>query len=96
MFSTFNILVHKLVKTPFKFSCRCSEYSLTFLDAEFCRTTYEHEKKVYRDHIESLQAMDKEYKSMADEVAKLRTELNNTSNVDKRSGKLFVVEDLPF
>lgn len=49
------------------------------------RTTYEHEKKVYRDHIESLQAMDKEYKSMADEVAKLRTELNNTSNVDKRS-----------
>lgn len=50
------------------------------------RATYEHEKKVYRDHIESLHAMEKEYKSMADEVAKLRAELNNTTNIDKRSG----------
>ncbi|XP_021769434.1 protein FLX-like 2 [Chenopodium quinoa] len=49
------------------------------------RATYEHEKKVYRDHIESLHAMEKEYRSMNDEVAKLRAELNNISNSDKRS-----------
>lgn len=48
------------------------------------KTTFEHERKVYHDHLESLQAMDKEYRSMADEVAKLRAELNNTANVDKR------------
>lgn len=48
------------------------------------KATYEHERKVYRDHLESLQGMDKEYRSMADEVTKLRAELSNTANVDKR------------
>ncbi|CAO2816876.1 unnamed protein product [Amaranthus hypochondriacus] len=48
------------------------------------KATFEHERKVYRDHLESLQAMDKEYRSMADEVAKLRAELSNPANVDKR------------
>ena len=51
-----------------------------------CRATFEHERKVYRDHLESLQAMGKEYRSMADEVAKLRAELSNPANVDKRPG----------
>lgn len=59
-----------------------------------CRATYEHERKVYRDHLESLQGMDKEYRSMADEVTKLRAELSNTANVDKRPGNLCVLEIL--
>lgn len=59
-----------------------------------CRATFEHERKVYRDHLESLQAMDKEYRSMADEVAKLRAELSNPANVDKRPGIFFIAVNL--
>lgn len=60
---------------------------LNHLRQEFhqCRATYEHERKVYLDHLESLQVMDKEYRTMADEVAKLRAELNNTANIDQKA-----------
>ncbi|KAL9226799.1 hypothetical protein vseg_002570 [Gypsophila vaccaria] len=50
-----------------------------------CRATYEHERKVYLDHLESLKVMDNEYRSMADEVTRLRAELTTTANIDKRS-----------
>lgn len=60
---------------------------LNHLKQEFhqCRGTYDHERKVYLDHVESLQVMDKEYRTMAEEVAKLRAELNSTANADKRA-----------
>lgn len=60
---------------------------LNHLKQEFhqCRATYDHERKVYHDHLESLQVMDKEYRTMAEEVAKLRAELSNTANIDKRA-----------
>ncbi|XP_044478953.1 protein FLX-like 2 [Mangifera indica] len=51
-----------------------------------CRATYEYEKKFYNDHLESLQVMDKNYITMAREVEKLRAELTNASNVDRRAG----------
>jgi len=55
------------------------------------RATYDHERKVYHDHLESLQVMDKEYRTMAEEVAKLRAELSNTANTDKRAGTFLIV-----
>ncbi|PNX88786.1 hypothetical protein L195_g044900, partial [Trifolium pratense] len=49
------------------------------------RATYDYEKKLYNDHLESLQVMEKNYVSMSREVEKLRAELTNTANVDQRS-----------
>lgn len=50
-----------------------------------CRATYDYEKKLYNDHLESLQVMEKNYVSMSREVEKLRAELTNTANVDRIS-----------
>lgn len=50
-----------------------------------CRATYDYEKKLYNDHLESLQGMEKNYVSMSREVEKLRAELTNAANVDRRS-----------
>lgn len=50
-----------------------------------CRATYDYEKKLYNDHLESLQVMEKNYVSMSREVEKLRAELTNTANVDRSS-----------
>lgn len=52
---------------------------------QHCRATYDYEKKLYNDHLESLQVMEKNYVSMSREVEKLRAELTNTANVDRRS-----------
>ena len=56
-----------------------------------CRATFDYEKKLYNDHLESLQVMEKNYVTMAKEVDKLRAELLNNSGGDRRIGKL-----LPF
>ncbi|XP_028784431.1 protein FLX-like 2 [Neltuma alba] len=53
---------------------------------QHCRSTYDYERKLYNDHLESLQVMEKNYMSMAREVEKLRAELGNTTNVDRRNG----------
>ncbi|CAB4274634.1 unnamed protein product [Prunus armeniaca] len=53
---------------------------------QHCRATYDYEKKLYNDHLESLQVMEKNYVTMAREVEKLRAELLNNSNVDRRTG----------
>ncbi|XP_016447667.2 protein FLX-like 2 [Nicotiana tabacum] len=50
-----------------------------------CRSTYEYERKLYSDHLESLQVMEKNYMTMSREVEKLRAELN-TSNSERRTG----------
>ncbi|KAL1322957.1 hypothetical protein HN51_067964 [Arachis hypogaea] len=52
---------------------------------QHCRATFDYEKKLYNDHLESLQVMEKNYVSMTREVEKLRAELTNTANVDRRS-----------
>lgn len=49
------------------------------------RSTYEYERKLYSDHLESLQVMEKNYMTMSREVEKLRAELN-TSNSERRTG----------
>ncbi|KAL8153089.1 hypothetical protein V2J09_010849, partial [Rumex salicifolius] len=54
-----------------------------------CRAVYESEKKLYNDHLESLQSMEKNYNTMAQEVEKLRSELNNTASADKRSASAY-------
>ncbi|XP_055804356.1 protein FLX-like 2 [Solanum dulcamara] len=51
-----------------------------------CRTTYEYERKLYSEHLESLQVMEKNYMTMSREVEKLRAELTNTSNSDRQTG----------
>lgn len=51
-----------------------------------CRSTYDYERKLYNDHLESLQVMEKNYVSMAREMEKLRAELANTNNIDRRNG----------
>ena len=51
--------------------------------------TYDCEKKLYNDHLEYLQVMEKNYMSMATVVEKLKSELTNSANVDKRTGILF-------
>uniref|UniRef100_A0A1J3GFC8 Protein FLX-like 2 n=1 Tax=Noccaea caerulescens TaxID=107243 RepID=A0A1J3GFC8_NOCCA len=51
-----------------------------------CRATYDYEKKFYNDHIESLQAMEKNYMTMAREVQKLQAQLMNSANPDRRAG----------
>ncbi|XP_043701929.1 protein FLX-like 2 [Telopea speciosissima] len=53
---------------------------------QHCRATYDYEKKLYHDHLESLQVMEKNYVSMAREVEKLRAELANTTNLERRTG----------
>ncbi|XP_042485304.1 protein FLX-like 2 isoform X2 [Macadamia integrifolia] len=53
---------------------------------QHCRATYDYEKKLYHDHLESLQVMEKNYVSMAREVEKLRAELSNTNNLERRTG----------
>ncbi|KAK7273212.1 hypothetical protein RIF29_14261 [Crotalaria pallida] len=53
---------------------------------QHCRATFEHEKKLYNDHLESLQVMEKNYVSMSREVEKLRAELTNIANVHQSSG----------
>ncbi|CAN1241333.1 Protein FLX-like 2 [Linum perenne] len=40
-----------------------------------CRISYDYEKKLFHDHLESLQGMDKNYMTMAREVEKLRSQL---------------------
>ncbi|CAN6995961.1 unnamed protein product [Brassica oleracea var. botrytis] len=51
-----------------------------------CRATYDYEKKFYNDHIESLQAMEKNYMTMAMEVQKLQAQLMNSANADRGAG----------
>ncbi|MQM06928.1 hypothetical protein Taro_039758 [Colocasia esculenta] len=51
-----------------------------------CRVTYEYEKKLYSDHLETLQVMERNYVSMSREVQKLRSELANSNNPDRRGG----------
>ncbi|XP_050381758.1 protein FLX-like 2 isoform X2 [Argentina anserina] len=46
---------------------------------QHCRATFDYEKKLYNDHLESLQVMEKNYVTMAKEVEKLRAELLNNS-----------------
>lgn len=50
------------------------------------RATYDYEKKLYNDHLESLQLMEKNYFNMAREVEKLRGELMNPAYADRRPG----------
>ncbi|XP_073292990.1 protein FLX-like 2 isoform X1 [Primulina huaijiensis] len=50
------------------------------------RATFDYEKKLYHDHLESLQVMEKNNASMTREVEKLRTELSNSTNFDPRTG----------
>ncbi|XP_022759341.1 protein FLX-like 2 [Durio zibethinus] len=52
---------------------------------QHCRATFDYEKKFYNDHLESLQVMEKNYMTMAREVEKLRAELMNAANVDRRN-----------
>ncbi|OVA06434.1 hypothetical protein BVC80_479g7 [Macleaya cordata] len=53
---------------------------------QHCRATYDYEKKLYNDHLESLQVMEKNYISMAREVEKLRAELANNASLERRPG----------
>ncbi|KAM5581042.1 protein FLX-like 2 [Rosa sericea] len=53
---------------------------------QHCRATFDYEKKLYNDHLESLQVMEKNYVTMAREVEKLRAELLNNSGADRRTG----------
>lgn len=52
------------------------------------RATYDYEKKVYNEHLESLQVMEKNYMTMASEVEKLRAELKKHAENDRRTGTL--------
>uniref|UniRef100_A0A7N0V2X0 Protein FLX-like 2 n=1 Tax=Kalanchoe fedtschenkoi TaxID=63787 RepID=A0A7N0V2X0_KALFE len=51
-----------------------------------CRATYDYEKKLYNDHLESLQVMETNYFNMAKETEKLRAELTASANVNRRPG----------
>ncbi|KAJ0986648.1 hypothetical protein J5N97_005004 [Dioscorea zingiberensis] len=53
---------------------------------EHCRATYEYERKIFTDHYESLQLMEKNYMSMVREVEKLRAELANAANPARSGG----------
>lgn len=53
---------------------------------QHCRATYDYEKKLYNDHLESLQLMEKNYITMAREVEKLRAELTNSANIERSGG----------
>ncbi|RZB54034.1 Protein FLX-like 2 isoform B [Glycine soja] len=60
-------------------------YSCTVNEKLLTEATFDYEKNLYNDHLESLQVMEKNYVSMSREVEKLRAELTNTANVDRRS-----------
>ncbi|TKY64980.1 FLX 2 [Spatholobus suberectus] len=62
-----------------------SELDCLRQEYQHCRATFDYEKKLYNDHLESLQVMEKNYVSMSREVEKLRAELTNTASVDRRS-----------
>ncbi|XP_048128470.1 protein FLX-like 2 isoform X2 [Rhodamnia argentea] len=51
-----------------------------------CRITFDYEKRLFDDHLQQLQVMEKNYVTMATEVEKLRAELSNASNVEGRAG----------
>lgn len=53
---------------------------------QHCRGTYDYEKKFYNDHLESLQAMEKNYMTMAREVEKLQAQLMNSASAERRAG----------
>ncbi|CAH1424963.1 unnamed protein product [Lactuca virosa] len=63
-----------------------SELDMLRQEYQHCRATYEYEKKVYNDHLESLQVMEKNYMTMASEVEKLRAELKKHAENDRRAG----------
>lgn len=50
-----------------------------------CRVSYDYEKKLFHDHLEQLQTMEKNYITMSRELEKLRSELTKTANVDIRN-----------
>ncbi|KAF5799870.1 hypothetical protein HanRHA438_Chr07g0318551 [Helianthus annuus] len=52
---------------------------------QHCRQTYDYEKKIYNEHLESLQVMEKNYMTMASEVEKLRAELKKQAEIDRRT-----------
>ncbi|GFP91419.1 protein flx-like 2 [Phtheirospermum japonicum] len=56
------------------------------LDRLTREATYEYEKKLYSDHLESLQVMETNYMKMSREVEKLRAELTNSTSFDPRTG----------
>ncbi|KAL1291801.1 hypothetical protein AAHE18_20G226400 [Arachis hypogaea] len=62
-----------------------SEFEGLRQEYQHCRATFECEKKLYNDHLKSLQEMENNYASMSKEVEKLRAELTNTVNVNQRS-----------
>ncbi|KAI3722519.1 hypothetical protein L2E82_33558 [Cichorium intybus] len=62
-----------------------SELDMLRQEYQHCRQTYEYEKKVYNDHLESLQVMEKNYMTMASEVEKLRGELKKHAEIDRRA-----------
>ncbi|KZV32821.1 protein FLX-like 2 [Dorcoceras hygrometricum] len=64
-------------------------------DYQHYRATYDYEKKLYHDHLESLQVMEKNNAAMSREVEKLRTELSNSVNFDHRTG-IVISALLPF
>lgn len=55
-------------------------------DYHHCRVTYDYEKRLFDDHLQQLQVMEKNYVTMAAEVEKLRAELSNAANVEGRAG----------
>ncbi|KAK9146504.1 hypothetical protein Sjap_006407 [Stephania japonica] len=50
-----------------------------------CRATYDMETKTYNDHYQNLQVMEKNYYVMSREVEKLRAELANAANLERRT-----------
>ncbi|KAL9262649.1 FLX-like 2-like protein [Drosera capensis] len=58
---------------------------------QHCRATFDYEKKLYNDHLETLQVMEKNYMTMAQEVENLRAELNNTANIERKAGTSYGV-----
>ncbi|GAV60054.1 hypothetical protein CFOL_v3_03585 [Cephalotus follicularis] len=73
-----------------QFSALISELESVRQEYQHCRSTYDYEKILYNDHLESLQVMEKNYMTMASEVEKLRAELTNSANVDRRTGGPYV------
>ncbi|KAL9266546.1 FLX-like 2-like protein [Drosera capensis] len=53
---------------------------------QHCRATFDYEKKLYNEHLETLQVMEKNYMTMAQEVENLRAELNSTANIERKAG----------
>ncbi|XP_073057848.1 protein FLX-like 2 isoform X2 [Primulina eburnea] len=66
--------------------CLMSELDSLRQEYQHHRATYDYEKKLYHDHLESLQVMEKNNAAMTREVEKLRTELSNSANFDPRTG----------